>query len=115
MFDAFDDDDDGWTPLHYASWNGPTKNLMLLLDEGANIEVIDCEGDTPLHIAIRRGRFNCVEVLLERGANRDIANCAGLRPIDLCTTIRNREIAEVIRKLLMSGGGHSTKAAKPRR
>ena len=47
---------DGWTPLHRASWNGHTPTAQVLLDRGASVTAVDkvCRG-TPFCFVILLG------------------------------------------------------------
>ena len=44
-----------WTALHAAAQNGHTDIVKLLLDAGADKDVVDKYGDTPLHVAAENG------------------------------------------------------------
>ena len=53
--------------LHFAS---DADTARFLLDEGSDIEAVNCKtGYTPLHAAARAGRVDVIEVLLNYGAN----------------------------------------------
>jgi len=41
--------------LHYASQNGNAICVLLLLDNGAQVDSLDCNGNTPLDQASKRG------------------------------------------------------------
>lgn len=43
--------DTGWTPLHFAAWNGHLEVVRLLLDFGAMKMVVAKDGATPLKMA----------------------------------------------------------------
>ena len=61
-------DNSGWTPLHYAAWDGHADVAALLLDRGAEVNVKTIDGWTPLHYAADYGHADVVALLLERGA-----------------------------------------------
>jgi len=70
-------DDEGRTPLHYAS---NVEVAELLLKHGADPNAQDNEGNTPLHVAVREGDLDMVELLIKY-ANPNIKNNKGLLPI----------------------------------
>jgi uncharacterized protein len=64
------EDGGGWAPLHYASDQGHTAIVALLVDEGANVNARDDMKKTPLHLAAGNGHLAVVQVLLKNGASR---------------------------------------------
>jgi len=59
------ENNDGYTPLHLAAYQGAVEIIQLLLDEGATG---DCEGEkneTPLYLAAAKNHIRCVEILLK--------------------------------------------------
>ncbi|KAL8330549.1 hypothetical protein RB593_001525 [Gaeumannomyces tritici] len=83
-----DADAQGETPLHVAAGAGDTKlgfrpgNLMvkMLLDRGANPDVLTHKGLSPLHYAARPGRSNAVLLLLSWYKNHGVLE----RHLNLC-------------------------------
>ncbi|XP_045625441.1 oxysterol-binding protein-related protein 1 [Procambarus clarkii] len=73
----------GWTPLHLASYFGHGGVVEVLLQHGAAIDELNDAGDTPLHKAALTNREDVVLLLLEHGASVSIINGEGLRPSDL--------------------------------
>jgi ankyrin repeat protein len=53
--DANSKDDDGETPLHWASMMGHVQVFKELVDHGADIEAKDNDGMTPLYFACGMG------------------------------------------------------------
>ena len=60
-------DNDGRTPLHWASYKGFTDSVKLLIFLGADIAAADKEGCTPLHWAAIRGHSSAATVLVQAG------------------------------------------------
>jgi ankyrin repeat protein len=56
-------DEDGWTPLHFASHFGFPECVRVLLAHGARQEPQGCDGRTALHEAVLAGHASIVELL----------------------------------------------------
>jgi len=61
-------DQEGWTPLMYAAWNGHTATARALLDRNAEINAKNNEGETALTAAVRQGDSAIVQLLKQAGA-----------------------------------------------
>lgn len=57
-------DNAGWTPLHYAAFEGYEDICCQLIEAGAKIYECDNEGKNPLHIAAQEGKNNVIECLV---------------------------------------------------
>lgn len=57
-------DNAGWTPLHYAAFEGYADICVQLVDSGAKIDECDNEGKTALHLSAQEGRDKVIEALL---------------------------------------------------
>lgn len=68
-------DTHGFTPLHYACWDGKDDLVKYLIEQGANV---NAEGTydtcTPLLLCIEPHQFNCAKLLIEANANLEIRN-----------------------------------------
>ncbi len=81
-----DENNNGWTPLHMAAWNGRVEIARMLIDAGANVNVQNEWSNTPLHWAASRGQVKIVRMLIDAGARKDIQNNKGQIPFDLART-----------------------------
>ncbi|KAF4969049.1 hypothetical protein FSARC_3703 [Fusarium sarcochroum] len=74
--------DMGWTPLHFVSANGSVDIARLLLDNGAEPNVVTTKDErSPLYVASCRGHLDVVELLLEKGTAVDLASSSGVTPL----------------------------------
>lgn len=58
----------GLTALHYAAAEGSFECLQLLLDCGAEVDLLDSQGCSALDFAVRGGHFDCASFLIKAGA-----------------------------------------------
>lgn len=65
------------TPLHLASRYGHVETVSALLENGANVRLLDADGRTPLDVAVRYGRQEVVQELLRYGADVLVRNSDG--------------------------------------
>jgi ankyrin repeat protein len=92
-------DEDGLTPLHLAAISGQTEVVKLLLDHGAQIEVIDDQtGGTPLHFAAQRGHAHTAAALLRGGAPIEVADLNGQTALHLAVQKFQRETLVLLLK-----------------
>ena len=78
-------------PLHEASVGGNTEAIELLIQSGADVNILSTEewhnvpaGSTPLHFDARHARYDrldCITQLLAAGADPNIINSAGQTPL----------------------------------
>ncbi len=59
----------GWTPLHYAAFEGRTEVVKYLIEKGADKNDLAPNGYTPLMLAARGGHLAATETLLHEDAD----------------------------------------------
>lgn len=69
--------------LHIAASRGADDLVHLLLQQGANPNVQDCNGNTPLHLAACTHHIRVVTLLLRFGADVKKVDIAGKTPLHL--------------------------------
>lgn len=83
----------GYTPLHYAARTKNLKIIALLLNSGAEIDLVENEGSTPLKLTFQKKPYNLdvVRLLLSRGANMNHSINGGLSIYELVKIICHKE------------------------
>lgn len=94
--------DDGWTPLHLASFFGHPKVAELLLAHGADLTARskNPNGNTPLHAALAANQKMVAGILIGHGADVNAADAAGWRPLHLAAAGNN---VDAIKALIAQG------------
>lgn len=96
---------DGWTPLHYAAFEGRLELAERLLAAGATIDALAPNKSSALMLAARNGHIDVVRALLRAGANVDLRNDAGQTADSWAMANGNTDIAVLIRKERVARGG----------
>ena len=65
----FNNDQEGWTPMHYAAKSGALKIVLALISRGAGVDPPDNNQRTPLMIAIENKQVAVAKSLIELGAD----------------------------------------------
>jgi ankyrin repeat protein len=89
-------DSRGWTPLHYAAFNGETKAIQILVAHGAAVNATDKDGAAPLHAAATSGYPDAIELLLESGARIDALDRYGDTPLQDAASAGSVSATEVL-------------------
>jgi len=90
---------DGFTPLHLAAFFGHEDAARLLLEHGADANVVARHESlkvTPLHSAAAGAHSSIVRLLLEAGADADARQEGGFTPLHSAAQNGDRESAEAL-------------------
>lgn len=87
-------DDHGFSPLHWASKEGNSKIVELLLLRGARVNATNRGDDTPLHLAAAHGHRDIVLMLLRQKADVNFTNEHGNSPLHYACFWGFSDIAE---------------------
>jgi len=72
-------EEDGWTPLHYAVYEGYKEIAELLIAKGADVNAKEEDGWTPLHDAATK---EIAELLIDNGADVNAKDGTGSTALD---------------------------------
>lgn len=90
---------DGFTPLHLAAFFGRESAVQLLLELGADANVVarhETLRVAPLHSAAAGGHASIVGLLLEAGADSNVRQQGGFTPLHSAAQNGDRESAELL-------------------
>jgi ankyrin repeat protein len=88
----------GWTPLHYAAFEGHAHVVEYLLSIGANKNALAPNGYTPLMLAIRNGHEAAARRLLEHDADTNIAGPHGETALAIAKQRGESKLADLLRR-----------------
>ena len=95
-------DEARWTPLHRASQGHHRFNdgsiLRLLLENGADANVVSKYNQIPLILASEDGVLEAVRLLLEYGAEVEVKNIVGKTALQVAAEQGHEEVVEVLRE-----------------
>jgi ankyrin repeat protein len=94
-----------YTPLFLATQNGHYGVCKLLVDAGANVDIVDDEHKcTPLHLAASNNHLAIMKLLLENGAEADRPDKRGFTPLLMAAT---EDYFDAVRLLVKHGANPS--------
>uniref|UniRef100_A0A1I8I283 ANK_REP_REGION domain-containing protein n=1 Tax=Macrostomum lignano TaxID=282301 RepID=A0A1I8I283_9PLAT len=82
-------DSDGRSFLHVASFLGNAEAARLLVEASANVDLAAADGSTPLHEAVLGGSEQLTRLLLRAGASPAARTVGGALPMHLAATIES--------------------------
>jgi ankyrin repeat protein len=82
----------GLSPLQYAARDGRLEAAKILLDNGADINLVEANGITPLITAIVNNRVEMARLLIDRGADIKTADWYGRTPLWAAVETRNMDV-----------------------
>lgn len=83
-------------PIHIAIENNFTMIAKMLIEGGADCNVVQLSGITPLHLAAKNGNIDLLIILLEAGSIVNIKNNEGKTPADFALDNGFVEIAKIL-------------------
>ncbi len=92
------DEQDNWTPLHFACRAGHLPIVNYLLKQGVAIDAPTKSRWTPLHMACDRGRYEIAEILLTCGADPAAVDSAGHTPAHYAQQKQHHSLLELLQE-----------------
>jgi hypothetical protein len=93
-------DENFQTPLHKACSSGSVKAAKLLIEKGADVNLLTSNGDSPLMLlaANKKHDVTLIKMLLEFNAKRHFENKDKMRAIDIATmTSANEHVKQLLK------------------
>ena len=90
---------DGWTPLHLAAAFGTPEAVDVLLQHGAQVDVVskNPQRNQALHAALALGRNReSVKLLLAHGADPNATQVGGFTPLFSAATANRRDLVDLL-------------------
>lgn len=89
---------DGWTPLHLASFFGHRKIAEFLIGHGADVKAksTNSNSNTPLHAALAGNHKFVAGLLMGAGADVDAADAEGWRPLHIAAFNNNLDAMKTL-------------------
>ena len=84
-------------PLHASVGSGFDGISKMLIEAGAEVNVLQTSRISPLHLAAQTGNIDLIILLLENGASVEVRNEMGKTPSDLAEERGHTEIANILR------------------
>ena len=83
---------DGSYPIFEVLREDQMQMFMLLIDNGADVNVKDEQGNTPLHYAAQEGQTELTKILIDKGANISAKGLKDLTPLHAAAKGGNKDV-----------------------
>jgi len=90
--------EDMTNPMCRAAYLGYQNLIILLLTNGADINIRSSDGRTPLMWAVFRNNVKLIEFLIESGASLEVEDKEGNNPMDIAVIMMNYQAARVLKR-----------------
>ncbi|KAF6788786.1 ankyrin repeat domain-containing protein 52 [Colletotrichum sojae] len=94
--DPNENSESGRTALGAACDKGNLEAVRLVMEAGANIDMVDHRRRTPIYAASHNGHVDVIKVLLEKGADISVADNDGWTPLNAASNGGHLEVVKVL-------------------
>lgn len=88
----------GWSPIHYAAWEGRTEVIRFLLEKGADKNAIAANGYTPLMIAVYNKHLAATQALLHADVEVNVRGPKGETALGIALPKGEAEMIELLKR-----------------
>ena len=96
--DLNEQDKDGITPLHLATYYGDIDIVKALIAKKVDLELKDSKGRTALHFAAKKDQLEVAEILIQEGANIDSIDKFNMTSLHIAVHYASAEFVEFLIK-----------------
>jgi len=89
-------DDAGTTPLGWACVRGDIAMAEMLLEHGADPNIVNVHGVRPIHVAIEKAPYEIIAMLLDANADASAAWEGGQRPLHIAAKAGRADVAAAL-------------------
>ncbi|KAF6782827.1 ankyrin repeat domain-containing protein 52 [Colletotrichum sojae] len=94
--DPNENSESGRTALGAACDKGNLEAVRLVMEAGANIDMVDHRRRTPIYAASHNGHVDVIKILLEKGADVSVASQSGWTPLNAASDGGHLEVIKVL-------------------
>ena len=74
--------EDDWTCLHWSASGGHDSVIVMLVEAGADVNMVNSLGQTPISAAVLAAHISTIKTLHEQGASLNITAKNGMSLLD---------------------------------
>ncbi|KAL7297984.1 hypothetical protein TKK_0008994 [Trichogramma kaykai] len=92
------DFDEEFGPLHMAVWYGYYDMVKIIIEAGADVNVVDEELSSPLHLAakVEEYAYEITKLLLDAGSNVNVVDHQAITPLHWAVSQGNYDVATLL-------------------
>ena len=88
----------GWTPVHYAAFEGGPELVKFLIEKGADKNGLAPNGFSPLMLAARSGQLEAARALLHEDADLKVRGPKDETALGIARALKNAELEALLKR-----------------